>query len=72
MRSSTRNVIPGHGETGGTMNDDRKSAVSVTRRRRFGGRPKIDVVGLTIDLAVATAFLLVLAKATGDPRDEPA
>lgn len=54
------------------MNDDRKSAVSVTRRRRFGGRPKIDVVGLTIDLAVATAFLLVLAKATGDPRDEPA
>jgi hypothetical protein len=56
------------------MNDDRESAVPATRRRRgrFGALPKIDVVGLTIDLAVATAFLLVLAKATGGPRDEAA
>jgi hypothetical protein len=55
------------------MNDDRKSAVPATHRRRgrSGARPKLDVVGLTIDLAVATAFLLVLAKATG-PRDEAA
>ncbi|WP_410643552.1 hypothetical protein [Amycolatopsis sp. lyj-346] len=55
------------------MNDDRKSAVPARHRRngRFGTLPKIDVVGLTIDLAVATAFLLVLAKATG-PRDEAA
>ncbi|WP_410609458.1 hypothetical protein [Amycolatopsis sp. lyj-109] len=53
------------------MNDDRKSAVPATHRRRgrFGALPKIDVVGLTIDLAVATAFLLVLAKTTGGPRD---
>lgn len=58
------------------MNDDRKSAVPATHRRRgkggFGGLPKIDLVGLTIDLAVATAFLLVLAKATGGPAEEPA
>jgi len=56
------------------MNDDRESAVPVTHRRRgrFGALPKIDVVGLTIDLAVATAFLLVLAKTTGGPRDEAA
>ncbi|MGW3999694.1 hypothetical protein [Amycolatopsis sp. NPDC004772] len=56
------------------MNDDRESAVPATLRRkgRFGALPKIDVVGLTIDLAVATAVLLVLTKTTGGRRDEAA
>ncbi|MDQ7810301.1 hypothetical protein Q5425_41810 [Amycolatopsis sp. A133] len=56
------------------MNNNRKSTSAATagRRDRFGALARIDVVGLTIDLAVATAFLVVLAKATGGPRDEPA